>query len=303
MRICKPCYFQTPNDLVDHWLPLLSEAELRVLLVVIRKTFGWQKTRDRISLSQMTHLTGMTRSGITGGVDGLIEKGIIKKEVIGENGAQESYYELIVHEPDSNKSDQSSKKTPPSLHSRPVYKEDPQKTAPNTINKKTTYRAPSAALAIPSPRSSKDVRCSSSWETQIRDVLKEEEVPDNSISAILRLKPSPTLDDIQTAILAAKEKPNYSEEPGKLIYVACRDKWDPKKTGDKEAESNKTYAQQTWMNAECPKGIIFECMNNHVEFYSNVAQMIPIEILYTERGFKTLLKEAMEKLKVIPRNT
>ncbi len=39
MRIVAPTYFQTPNDLVDHWLPKLGEAEVKVLLVVFRKTF------------------------------------------------------------------------------------------------------------------------------------------------------------------------------------------------------------------------------------------------------------------------
>jgi hypothetical protein len=51
-----PRYTQTPNDLFDQLLRpgLLTEAELRVLLYIIRRTFGWSKDSDAISLSQLT---------------------------------------------------------------------------------------------------------------------------------------------------------------------------------------------------------------------------------------------------------
>jgi len=36
-----------PDDVFDVLAPELTEAELRVLLYVIRKTFGWKKMRTR----------------------------------------------------------------------------------------------------------------------------------------------------------------------------------------------------------------------------------------------------------------
>ena len=98
MKIEKPNYTQTPNDLFDHWLPLLKEVELKVLLVIMRKTFGWHKTRDYISLSQLEKLTGSTQTNITKSIKTLIEKGLVSKEVVGKIGSQVTYYELILNE-------------------------------------------------------------------------------------------------------------------------------------------------------------------------------------------------------------
>lgn len=106
MRIPIPNFTQTPNDLFDHWLPLLKEVELKVLLVILRKTFGWHKTRDRISLSQLEKLTGATQTNIIIATKSLIEKGVITKEVSGSIGQQVTHYELVMQE-GSNISDPS----------------------------------------------------------------------------------------------------------------------------------------------------------------------------------------------------
>ena len=37
-----PNFTQTPNDLFDIYLADLGHAELRVLLAVIRETYGWE---------------------------------------------------------------------------------------------------------------------------------------------------------------------------------------------------------------------------------------------------------------------
>src|SRR5215218_1623084 len=52
-----PNYTPVPDELFDEQLPDLSGAELKVLLYVIRRTFGFKKDSDNISLSQM--LNGM----------------------------------------------------------------------------------------------------------------------------------------------------------------------------------------------------------------------------------------------------
>jgi phage replication O-like protein O len=56
-----PNSFQVPNICVDDLLPYLKGTELKVLLFLIRKTFGWQKKEDRISLSQFAKGTGISR--------------------------------------------------------------------------------------------------------------------------------------------------------------------------------------------------------------------------------------------------
>ena len=54
----KPTTTQTPDALFDYWLTRLTGSELRVLLYAIRRTFGFGKDSDAISLNQF--LRGIT---------------------------------------------------------------------------------------------------------------------------------------------------------------------------------------------------------------------------------------------------
>jgi hypothetical protein len=51
-----PRYTPTPDELFDELLApgVLTEAELRVLLYIVRRTFGWKKEADAISLRQLS---------------------------------------------------------------------------------------------------------------------------------------------------------------------------------------------------------------------------------------------------------
>ncbi|MEN6402537.1 MAG: hypothetical protein ABFD94_11405 [Armatimonadia bacterium] len=78
-----------PDDVFDVLAPRLSEAELRVLLYIVRRTFGFKKNADAISLKQLTDGitardgrildsgTGMSRKGVIAGIKGLLDKGVI----------------------------------------------------------------------------------------------------------------------------------------------------------------------------------------------------------------------------------
>lgn len=72
---------QVPNAVFDAYLPQLGEAELKVLLVIIRQTYGWvdkstgqRKTRDRISSSQFQRKTGYGRRTITSAIKSLCDR-------------------------------------------------------------------------------------------------------------------------------------------------------------------------------------------------------------------------------------
>ena len=54
-----PNYTLVPDEVFDRLLPELTGAELKVLLYIIRRTFGFKKDADSISLSQM--LNGITK--------------------------------------------------------------------------------------------------------------------------------------------------------------------------------------------------------------------------------------------------
>ena len=72
-------YTQVPNSILDEKLKDLKSSELKIFMLICRKTFGYQKCIDSISLSQMTKHTGLTKSTVIEAVRGLEKKDIIQK--------------------------------------------------------------------------------------------------------------------------------------------------------------------------------------------------------------------------------
>lgn len=73
-----------PNDFFT-LLPTLSVAELRVLLLIIRQTYGWvcpnskgRKQKDKMNYSFIIKKTGLYRSCLSSTIQSLITKEIIK---------------------------------------------------------------------------------------------------------------------------------------------------------------------------------------------------------------------------------
>ena len=59
---------QVPNVLLDKVLPKLKPAPLKILLVIIRFTYGFQKESDRISYDMLSKKTGLSRRQAIKGV-------------------------------------------------------------------------------------------------------------------------------------------------------------------------------------------------------------------------------------------
>ena len=100
MKILEPNYTQVPNDLFNI-IPMLSESEIKVLLVIIRQTIGWHKKKDRISLTQLEDKTGMSRASISGVIKSEIFQTLVKTY----RTKRGNEYELIVFEQGSSKSE------------------------------------------------------------------------------------------------------------------------------------------------------------------------------------------------------
>lgn len=64
MAITSPNYTQYPNEILDEWMPKLSNPGFKVLSKIIRQTFGWNKECDRISISQLMSSTGLARQTV-----------------------------------------------------------------------------------------------------------------------------------------------------------------------------------------------------------------------------------------------
>jgi len=88
----KPNYTPVPDELFDEQLPDLSGAELKVLLYIIRRTFGFKKESDNISLNQLLYGittkedvvldrgTGLSKKTLLDTIRNLIEKNLIISE-------------------------------------------------------------------------------------------------------------------------------------------------------------------------------------------------------------------------------
>lgn len=79
-----PEYTQMPNAILDN-IGKMGNAELKIVLAVCRKTFGWQKREDRISITQLEALTGLSRQGVIDGIEVALEKGWIRREQSGQS--------------------------------------------------------------------------------------------------------------------------------------------------------------------------------------------------------------------------
>ena len=97
-----------PDDVFDVLMPRLADAELRILLYIIRRTFGFKKTSDDISLRQMVEGittrdgrvldsgTGLSKPTVARGLVGLREKRIIvaTRNRSAERGNEATSYRL-----------------------------------------------------------------------------------------------------------------------------------------------------------------------------------------------------------------
>lgn len=90
----KPTYTQTPNQIFDQLLNTLNGSQLKVLLYIVRRTFGFKKDNDNISLSQIVrgikkrdgtiqdYGTGLSLTSVVKAIEQLIEQNVIIKTKI-----------------------------------------------------------------------------------------------------------------------------------------------------------------------------------------------------------------------------
>lgn len=154
---------QVPDTLFDELMADLSGAELKVVLYIIRRTFGFKKAQDNISLRQMVEGittrdgrvldrgTGLGKASVVRAVAALEARGVIvrNKRHSAERGDEATTYALKLRGVSQNETPPpqakvepplSQNETPPRLmvgHAR-VSKRDPQGTGlqctENTVN-------------------------------------------------------------------------------------------------------------------------------------------------------------------------
>jgi phage replication O-like protein O len=92
MRIIESNYTQVPNVLLDN-IKEFSYPEFLILMFICRKTFGWQKEEDRISLTQLQNGTGLSRQGVLTAIDSLLYANMIFKK----KSSKGNIYSLVVN--------------------------------------------------------------------------------------------------------------------------------------------------------------------------------------------------------------
>jgi hypothetical protein len=92
-------FWSYPKDLDNYWY-LLTGSEQKVLDYILRRTWGFKKTQDEISLNQLENGinnfdkgTGLSRPSIIFAIRGLIKKNFIKKA----RGKKANSYELVIN--------------------------------------------------------------------------------------------------------------------------------------------------------------------------------------------------------------
>lgn len=96
MTFQSPNYTQTPNDLFDLHMANMSGGELKIVLAAVRKTIGFHKKREAISISQFQEMTGLSRRHVISAIDEAVAHGYIKEVGTGRRGTKK--YELSIKE-------------------------------------------------------------------------------------------------------------------------------------------------------------------------------------------------------------
>ena len=73
--------FMLPNDLIDkRYMALMKGPALACYLFIARKTRGWNKSTDSISVSQLVEGTGYNKDYLLKGCEKLVSLGIVERK-------------------------------------------------------------------------------------------------------------------------------------------------------------------------------------------------------------------------------
>jgi len=99
-----PNHTETPNDLFDVHLKDMGEAELKVVMAIVRLTRGFHKDTVKASISKLTNITGLSKQGVIDGAKEAEKHGFIIK-IGGEKGEknqwQLNYSDEVVNQVDN----------------------------------------------------------------------------------------------------------------------------------------------------------------------------------------------------------
>ena len=148
---CDDGYTRIANELLDAILRFpFSKRELKIVFSVVRKTYGYNKKTDALSMWQIGNLTGISHANVSRSVADLVSKNVLKRGGIGrvshgqeiaEIGLNKCYLEwgmTIAKTAPVTKQHplQNSNQTYAKTATPPMPKRQPQKTTPKDNTKR-----------------------------------------------------------------------------------------------------------------------------------------------------------------------
>lgn len=107
IKIKAPNFTMIPNVIFDHWMKILSHLQFKILICICRKTLGWHKDKDMLSMNQIAELTNSSKDGVRECLKVLESYGLIKKTISKDSRGDNNpnTYEInIEEEPTKNES-------------------------------------------------------------------------------------------------------------------------------------------------------------------------------------------------------
>lgn len=86
----KPNYTQIPNAILDN-MPSMSMPEFCVVMAICRQTFGWHKKSEKLSVTQLREMTGLSKDAVLRALEAALEHGWITRKPAGQT------YRYTVH--------------------------------------------------------------------------------------------------------------------------------------------------------------------------------------------------------------
>lgn len=302
MKIPPPNYTQTPNDLFDHWLPFLGEIELKVLLVILRKTYGWHQEEDYISISQLEKYTGSTATNIGKAVKDLIGKGLVAKRIEGPKGSQKTFYSLVVQqERASITPSRDGSPPPPAAGAPPLPPREVQKKPLKETSKEKQQQQPAAPAAVPSKRSDNNKKPaavhsekrSNPMTALVYDCLADVDISDRDKAA---LSSKYSYDVVKQAV-AALNRPGLiiNSTTTRFLNWACLKGIGPDPKKEDFVEKNKALVAKLDGKLNRSKTVKIEVLNKAVEFVFLGSSRNPDVFAYNSASFGQHVSKAIDQ--------
>lgn len=132
-------FTRIPNIIIDKYLPKLPGSEMSVLTVIIRKTIGFNKEKDRIALSTFEKMSGQARSTVIKAIKELIGKQLVVKDISTKPTTYAINYKLMTAD-SSNKNQVVRKSNPSSIIQLPEVVLSNQHLVRNSNTQKNTLK-------------------------------------------------------------------------------------------------------------------------------------------------------------------